>query len=197
MHVFITLCILKFFRISRKGQHIFPLRSGSSHSTEVPRLVNPCTPTLYFGNGPLVSGIIKFFSSAEIKFVADVRHADITVCNNVGNVLCKFEGMELRKFSSASYSVKTRFDMLPQPVIVDAALPEYKSLWQRPDKEETDILGNVLDHFSVDIIKSSLEGDLVVGEEVRFTQLGSVWRAESNANGSCVTEPQTAISCIR
>jgi hypothetical protein len=125
-----------------------------------------------------------------------MRVADITVCNNIGTVLCKFEGMELHKYSSASYSVKTRFDLLPQPVIVDAALPEYRHRWQRPDKEEVDALGTVVDHISVDIIKKSLTDDLVVGEEVGFIQHGSVRRIESNADGLCITDTQAAISCI-
>jgi hypothetical protein len=138
--------------------------------------------------------LLTFFLWLSLILVAEIRYADITVCNNVGNVLCKFEGMELRKYSTIYYSVKARFDMLPQPVIVDAALPEYKHLWQRPDDEQLVALGNVLDHFSVDVIKSSLKGDPIVGEEVRFQ--GSVRRVESNADGSCVTDPQTAISRI-
>jgi hypothetical protein len=101
-----------------------------------------------------------------------MRVADFTVCNNIGTVLCKFEGMELHKHSSASYTVKTRFDLLPQPVIVNAALPEYRHRWQRPDKEEIDALGTVVDHISVDIIKKSLTDDLVVGEEVGFVPCG-------------------------
>jgi hypothetical protein len=125
-----------------------------------------------------------------------MRVADVTVCNNIGTVLCKFEGMELHKYSSASYTVKTRFDLLPQPVIVDAALPEYRHMWQRPDKEEIDNLGNVVDHISVDIIKESLTDDLVVGEEVGFIQHGPVRRIELNANGLCITDAQAAISCI-
>jgi hypothetical protein len=104
--------------------------------------------------------------------------------------------MELCKVSSVSYTIETRFDLVPQPVIVDAALPEYTHLWHRPDKEEIDDLGNVVDHLAVDIIKSSLEGDLVVGEEVSFVQRGSVQIINSDANGSCITDPQTAISCI-
>jgi hypothetical protein len=125
-----------------------------------------------------------------------MRVADVTVCNNIGTVLCKFEGMELHKYSTASYTVKTRFDLLPQPVIVDVPLPEYKQLWQRPDKEEIDALGTVVDHLSVDIIKKSLTDDLVVGEEVGFIQDGSVRRIESNADGLCITDAQAAISCI-
>jgi hypothetical protein len=134
------------------------------------------------------------FAFAKSDFVSvDTRFADITLCNNVGTVLCKFEGMELRKYSSFSYTVKTRYDLVSQPVIVDTALPEYKHLWQRPNKEEIDDLGNVLDHLSVDIIKSSLKGDPVVGEEVRFI---TVLYGESDVNASCITDPQTAIPCI-
>jgi hypothetical protein len=113
----------------------------------------------------------------NLMFITEMRFVDVTVCNNVGTVLCKCEGLELRKYSTVSYTVKTRFDLLPQPVIVDAALPQYKESWKRPDKEEIDALGNTLDHLSVDVIKSSLKGDLVVGEEVRFIR-----RTESNAN---------------
>jgi hypothetical protein len=193
MPVCITLCIQSSCKILKKGQRIFPLRLGNSRSTKILRLVNSYTRTSSFDSGPLVIGIVTLSSRAKFIFVTERRVADITLCNNIGTVLCKFEGMELRKYSSVSYIVKTRFDLLPQPVIVDAAFPEYKHLWQRPNKEEIDALGNVLDHLSVDIIKSSLKGDPVVGEEVRFI---TVLYGESDVEVFCITDPQTAIPCI-
>jgi hypothetical protein len=177
MLVCITLCIQFFCRILRKEQRIFPSRLGSLRSTKISRLVNPYTRISSFSSGPLVSGIVDLLPlELNLIFDTEIRLADITVCNNVGTVLCKIEGMELHKVSTISHTIKTRFDLLPQPVIVEAELPEYVKLWRRPDKEETDNLGNVVDHLSVDIIKNSLnKSDLVVGEEVCFIEQDSVW----------------------
>jgi hypothetical protein len=86
-------------------------------------------------------------------------------------VLCILEGMELCKVSSSSYAIKNRFDLLPQPILIDTPVPEYDIVWGRADKEEIDALGIVMDHLAVDVIKSSLKDELVIGEEVSFGQV--------------------------
>jgi hypothetical protein len=82
--------------------------------------------------------------------------------------------MELRKVASTSYAVKTRFDFLPQPIIIDTAPPQYDHMWHRENKEEIDALGIVMDHLAMSIIRTSLGSDLVVGDEVRFSQVACI-----------------------
>jgi hypothetical protein len=74
--------------------------------------------------------------------------------------------MEISTVSTASYTIKNRFDLLPQPVLIDAPVPEYDRVCAREDKEEIDALGIVIDRLAVDIIKNSLAGELVIGDEV-------------------------------
>jgi hypothetical protein len=108
-------------------------------------------------------------------------------------VLCKLQGLELHKVSTASYAVKNRFDLLPQPVIIDTAFPQYDHVWRRKDKEEIDALCIILDHSAVDIITNSLGGGLVVGDEVRF----SLVECRNTMLTTYLIDPPTTISCIR
>lgn len=96
----------------------------------------------------------------------DTRVADMTVYTKEGIILCKMQKLELRKVPSAPRTVKVRYGLHLQPVVSCQPLPRCETGWTR-DERDMFIAANVtLDHLAVNIIKESLAGDLVVGDEV-------------------------------
>jgi hypothetical protein len=75
--------------------------------------------------------------------------------------------LELRKVASGPRAPRTRYDLHLQPLLNREPLPRCEKEWIR-ELDLFDTTNMVLDQLAVDIMKNSLEGDLVVGDTVCF-----------------------------
>lgn len=94
----------------------------------------------------------------------------MTVCTKDGIVLCKMQELELRKVPSAPRTVKIRYGLHMQPITSSDPLPRCETGWTRHERDMFIATNLTLDHLAVEVMKESLKGDLVVGDEVRFVK---------------------------
>lgn len=75
-------------------------------------------------------------------------------------------GLRLEQVSEASPpEVKTRYDMILQPIIVEGPMPRLP-VADFTGREVQDELHNYLDHIAQEIVRDFLSKEPVVGEEV-------------------------------
>jgi hypothetical protein len=72
----------------------------------------------------------------------------------------------MRRFSPKSYTIKTRYDIQTQPVLISQLFPRCIAGWERDDIKDFLAIHNVLDHMAMEIFRRSLKEGVVVGDEV-------------------------------
>ena len=91
---------------------------------------------------------------------------NVDVYDATGSELCSLIGLELQKLSaSLPPEVKTRYDIISQPIIVEGPIPRLPA----DDFAGSEVRGevyNYLDRIAQDIIRDSLAKGPAVGEEV-------------------------------
>ncbi|KAJ7120035.1 hypothetical protein C8R44DRAFT_981991 [Mycena epipterygia] len=110
----------------------------------------------------------NWFSHIRLReWTPDARYYDILITDSSGLALCEFRNLKVQKFTwAAPITVGRRFDLIFQPVAANAHIPALPIFFpERTDKREIKLLYETLDSLAVAIISTSLEHDLVLGEE--------------------------------
>ncbi|KAJ7484906.1 hypothetical protein B0H11DRAFT_1163748 [Mycena galericulata] len=112
----------------------------------------------------------NWFSHISLRqWAPDSRYYDILITDWSGSALCELRNLKVQKFTwTTSIAVGRRFDLLFQPLAVNAHIPALPmSFPERTDKREIQLLHETLDSLAVTIISKSLDcdRDIVIGED--------------------------------
>ncbi|KAJ7087152.1 hypothetical protein C8R44DRAFT_991421, partial [Mycena epipterygia] len=113
-------------------------------------------------------GAGNWFSHLRLRqWTPESRSYDVLITDSSGLALCELRNLKLQKFKSAApITVGRRFDLVFQPVSVDANIPTLPTYFpERTDKHGIRLLYEALDSLAVAAISKSLDHDLVVGQE--------------------------------
>ncbi|KAF7336301.1 Polyketide synthase [Mycena venus] len=112
-------------------------------------------------------GAGNWFSHIRLRhWTPDCRYYDILVTDSLGTPLAKLHNFMLKKFTAKPISVKSRFDSIFQPVLVNVAIPFVRASFpERRNKAQIRFLYNMLDSLAVEMISRSLGQDLVFGRD--------------------------------